>query len=677
MTRFVRFLLLLTLCGSLFAGLPASVVGASLPAAAQDWAIEGGRFYTQTNGEPAGESERGFALADNEYAMMWTEYRKLGGVRGVGYPVSTRFRLDGFVVQATERAVLQWRPDEQRVELFNVMDRLHDMGKDVWLRDTQFIPAQATFPNEQGMTFDQIVLHRESLLDASPAIRDRYFSVAAPMVLYGLPTSAVEDVGPALAVRFQRTVMFEWQETMPFAAVGEVSFAYVGDLARRPEIRLVPEEAARPVKSPERIKATDLASLAMNQVDVATTFPDSALEPMPSAEPDQAGVERLVFSNQKILHGPFAFTTLAAGFDSVEEATTAFAQMAAVDAEVFEFPTIGDESIALRQIDPGDSMAHATFVVWRREQFVLAVGAAGFDPFLSDAQLTELIYSVDERAATADTPPDAAALEVPALGFGDLWALRPIPIGVARTSVAGSSNDRMQNLMVATAALNNAVLQPGQELSLNDTVGPTTEERGFRMGYAIIGSDTVPDVGGGICQVSTTLFQAAFAAGLEITERNPHAYWIPRYRITGLDATVYAPSLDFRFRNDMSEPVLVQGWPSGGELVFAIFSEAPPRRVEIAEPEVYNVIPADTEIQKRYSTRLANGEQVQVETAHNGFSVDVTRDVYEGDALVHHDVITSYYRPAANVILIGGVEPPSADVEEQPEFRPGRGFTED
>src|SRR5581483_12449173 len=121
-----------------------------------DWAIDNGRFFTQGASESGGSGEKGFAIVDDDQARMWSEYRRLGGASTLGYPDSTRFTLDGFVVQATQRALLQWRPDLGRVELVNALDRLHDLGKDQWLRDQALTPAQATFDDEAGLAFDDV-----------------------------------------------------------------------------------------------------------------------------------------------------------------------------------------------------------------------------------------------------------------------------------------------------------------------------------------------------------------------------------------------------------------------------------------------------------------------------------------------------------------------------------------
>src|SRR5581483_11870670 len=120
-----------------------------------DWAIDNGRFFTQGASESGGSGEKGFAIVDDDQARMWSEYRRLGGASTLGYPDSTRFTLDGFVVQATQRALLQWRPDLGRADLFNVMDRLHETGGDERLRDKWMVPPQGDFADEAGMAFDE------------------------------------------------------------------------------------------------------------------------------------------------------------------------------------------------------------------------------------------------------------------------------------------------------------------------------------------------------------------------------------------------------------------------------------------------------------------------------------------------------------------------------------------
>ena len=121
----------------------------------------------------------------------------------------------------------------------------------------------------------------------------------------------------------------------------------------------------------------------------------------------------------------------------------------------------------------------------------------------------------------------------------------------------------MENIRLSLAAINNTVVLPGEVFSFNETVGERTVEKGYKNAPIILGEAVVPGVGGGICQSSTTLYNAVRLAGLEIVERRIHSV-APSYIKHGLDATVAWPHTDFKFKNDSDRPVIVkaeiQGW---------------------------------------------------------------------------------------------------------------------
>lgn len=135
-------------------------------------------------------------------------------------------------------------------------------------------------------------------------------------------------------------------------------------------------------------------------------------------------------------------------------------------------------------------------------------------------------------------------------------------LGDFTTPLIGSPG-RVENIRLSLAAINNTVVLPGEVFSFNETVGERTVEKGYKNAPIILGEAVVPGVGGGICQSSTTLYNAVRLAGLEIVERRIHSV-APSYIKHGLDATVAWPHTDFKFKNDSDRPVIVkaeiQGW---------------------------------------------------------------------------------------------------------------------
>ena len=215
-----------------------------------DFDIPNGHFFTQTGGGGG----LGFAITDDAGIRFWSEFQRLGGVAVLGYPISQRFIWDGFVVQATQRVVLQWRPEVGQVYFVNVFDRLHDLGFDDYLLTVRQTPRPLDTSADAGKPFEQVVQERLALLDANPAIRAAYFGVPGdPIQMNGLPTSPVTDMGNHYALRCQRVVIQQWKEDVPWARAGEVTFALGGDIAK--EVGALPDQQAlRPI-SPSQLGA--------------------------------------------------------------------------------------------------------------------------------------------------------------------------------------------------------------------------------------------------------------------------------------------------------------------------------------------------------------------------------------------------------------------------------------
>ena len=229
--RLLRQLLLVTVLvavGCLTAFTPTDA------AQSADFPLAAGHFYTQASGP--GQGARGFRITDEDGIPFWTAYTRLGGPDVLGYPISRRFVWDGLIVQATQRAVLQWQPDVNRVVVLNLMDKMHELGLDGWLAERYGIPRPlepAAF--EQGLPWSQVVARRLALLDADPAIRSAFYSVSAwadPLEVYGLPTSYVEDKGSHSAIRLQRAVIQHWKVDVPGVQAGQVTIAPVGEMAK-------------------------------------------------------------------------------------------------------------------------------------------------------------------------------------------------------------------------------------------------------------------------------------------------------------------------------------------------------------------------------------------------------------------------------------------------------------
>lgn len=206
---------------------------------APDYDIPNGRFYTQTNGRgseaPRSGSGSGFGVTNDGGIPFWDAFQALGGVEALGYPVSRRFTLDGFTVQAFQKAVLQWRPDlGNQMAFLNTFDVLHDRGKDDWLEVYRQTPRPEDTAADSGLPWEQVVARHLAFLDrpvVPAALKQRFLSNPRWLDHYGLPVSVAEYPG-SVVVRAQRATFQYWKQDVPWAARGSVTVANGGDLAK-------------------------------------------------------------------------------------------------------------------------------------------------------------------------------------------------------------------------------------------------------------------------------------------------------------------------------------------------------------------------------------------------------------------------------------------------------------
>jgi vancomycin resistance protein YoaR len=149
-------------------------------------------------------------------------------------------------------------------------------------------------------------------------------------------------------------------------------------------------------------------------------------------------------------------------------------------------------------------------------------------------------------------------------------------IGSYSTNFAASSAERSNNIVLATKSINGKVLMPGDTFSFNDIVGERTGERGYEPAPVIIGNKLESGLGGGICQVSTTLYNAVYRAGIASTEREHHTmpvHYVPQ----GMDATVDYGNIDYKFKNTYTYPIYIQAYIANGNIVFNLYSNSSTR----------------------------------------------------------------------------------------------------
>ena len=231
-------------------------------------------------------------------------------------------------------------------------------------------------------------------------------------------------------------------------------------------------------------------------------------------------------------------------------------------------------------------------------------------------------------------------------------------IGQGISNFAGSIPNRIYNVGLTASKINGVLIAPGDVFSFNGTVGDISATTGFKQAYVIKEGRTVLDDGGGVCQDSTTLFRAVLNAGLPIIKRTAHAYRVGYYEQgfpPGLDATVYYPSVDFQFKNDTKNYILIQAYTSGLTLYVDLYGTSDGRESSLTKPIVTNFIPAPPEL-RQDDPSLPKGTIKQVDWAASGAKVSFNRTVTRDGEQIIKETWNSSYKPWQAIFLIGTKE---------------------
>ena len=267
------------------------------------------------------------------------------------------------------------------------------------------------------------------------------------------------------------------------------------------------------------------------------------------------------------------------------------------------------------------------------DETIKRLEAAVFDP------LNRRVAMVFDRLEPR-YPNDLSAAE---LGITEL-------VAEATTYYWGSWPNRRSNIALGAGKLHGIIVAPGEEFSFNQHLGDITPGAGYLEGSVILGGATVTGIGGGICQVSTTMFRAAFSGGYAITERNSHGYRVGYYEYAGagpgLDAAIWQPDVDLRFQNNSPWHLLIESSFLGAQdaLQFRIYSTRHWHTV-IESAIISDIVPAPEEKYVENSDLYA-GQIRQIDYSADGADVRVYRNVYASDgSLVKRDQLFTHYSP--------------------------------
>lgn len=231
-------------------------------------------------------------------------------------------------------------------------------------------------------------------------------------------------------------------------------------------------------------------------------------------------------------------------------------------------------------------------------------------------------------------------------------------IGFGESEYDHSIPNRIHNVALTANRVNNYIVKAGEEFSFNKALGDVSAETGFKTAYVIRNGKTELGDGGGVCQVSTTLFRALLNAGLPITKRRPHSYRVSYYELNakpGIDATVYAGDVDLRFKNDTGHAVLIHTQTDSKNLYMTVelYGTSDGRSAEIVDHKTYDFVPAPPDLYVD-DPNLPAGKVQQIDFAASGIKAsfkNIVRDK-NGD-VIREDTYFSNYKPWQAVFLRG------------------------
>ncbi len=225
-------------------------------------------------------------------------------------------------------------------------------------------------------------------------------------------------------------------------------------------------------------------------------------------------------------------------------------------------------------------------------------------------------------------------------------------VGRGESNFYRSPANRRHNIRVGAETLHGLLIKPDEEFSLVKALGSIEAATGYLPELVIKGNKTVPEYGGGLCQIGTTAFRVALDAGVPITERKPHSYRVSYYEPAGTDATIYDPSPDFKFINDTGHYILLQTKIEGNDLIFEFYGTSDGRIVEMTKPTLFNYVsPPSTKYVE--SEDLAPGQTKCTERAHTGATAVFYRTITPLEGEPVKETWSSVYKPWQEVCLVG------------------------
>jgi vancomycin resistance protein YoaR len=286
----------------------------------------------------------------------------------------------------------------------------------------------------------------------------------------------------------------------------------------------------------------------------------------------------------------------------------------------------------------------------------VAVLSESIDGFETDSET--VVNSIKEHSATADRrvydlpgkvlTPTVSSKDLDKIGIRE-------KLGTGTSTFRGSSAERATNIRVAANLLNGSVVPPGGTFSFLGAMGGIDEAHGFVEGYVIAAERTQRGVGGGVCQVSTTAFRAAFWSGLAIEERNQHSYRVSWYEVNnepvGFDAAVFDPGVDLKWVNNTEGYILIEAVTGPDSVTVNIYGTKLANEVKLEGPQITNRVSPPPDVYE-VDPRLPAGTKKQVETARGGLDTTITRRTLLANGEERVELFRSSYKAWPNWYVV-------------------------
>lgn len=305
------------------------------------------------------------------------------------------------------------------------------------------------------------------------------------------------------------------------------------------------------------------------------------------------------------------------------------------------------------QIDQPAKEGRFKFVDGKIEQYEDSQEGKVLDIPVSIGFLYEEIVERGSSEASAYVridPPSVTPENIQELGIKEL-------LGTGHSNMGGSPYNRRLNIARGAELLNGLLIAPGAEFSVLDHLRPFTLDNGYYPELVIKENKTIPEIGGGLCQIGTTTFRGAMMSGFEILERRNHSYAVSYYfddanNLPGTDATIYDPSPDMRFKNDTGHWVLFEAKIEGNDLYFSFYGTSDGRKAYFTPPRISGWVspPPTKEIE---DPSMAPGTKKCTESAHAGTTASFDYIIDYADGSKHEETFTSVYKPWQAVCLVG------------------------